>query len=58
MDGILFGVPPHRYDRLMLCGTFRSTVLVRIAALIVAVTFAAVACGAQEEGGGANPQPR
>jgi hypothetical protein len=33
-------------------------VLVRIAALTVAVTTAAVACDAQKEGGGADPKPR
>ena len=60
MDGTLFGAPLYRYNRPMPCGIGRSAVLVRVAAaLIVAVTPAAVACGAQEGSADApGPQPR
>ena len=57
MDGALFGVTTHRYNSPMFRGIVRSTVLVRVAALIVAVTTAAVACGDQE-GSTDDPKPR
>ena len=57
MDGALFGVPGYRYNGPMFRGIVRSTVLVRIAALIIAVATAAVACAAQE-GSPDDPKPK
>lgn len=57
MDGALFGVPAQRYNSAMCRGIVRPTMLVRVAALIVAVTTAAFACGAQE-GSTDDPKPR